>query len=137
MSKKNDPRLAYVESRLQEAARTLNNLPINVFPPKYKCILGGMIASSYSTRDMDGDSLIKIPPAPEEIDAMDEVVLKWLPKMALTPHGKNKTQLLWARANKLPWKLIQVKYGYSRAYANQFYNKYLNELADMVGVRHV
>lgn len=137
MSKKSNPRLAYVESRLQEAARTLNKIPVNVFPKKYKCILGGMVASSYSTRDMDGDVLIKFPPAPEEIDAMDEVLLKWLPKIALTEHGKKKTQMLWARANGLPWKVIQAKFGYSRAYANQFYDKYLNELAEMVGVNHV
>lgn len=58
-----------------------------------------------------------IPPSPAEITKMEEIVFEWLKIL-----DAEETKLVWARAEKVRWKVLCYKYKVNRSTLWQRYN---------------
>ena len=67
--------------------------------------------------------LVRPRPTQAQVTLWEMVVLKWLP--LLTPYERN---LVWKRANRLPWKLLCRELGRTRVHLWRIYDRALFKL---------
>ena len=96
-----------VKQDLETAAYVERLLP-PVRAPKYRSCMPEIIYTPQELIFMEKLPL-KIRPTQEQITLWERVVLKWLPILSL-----DERQLVWKRANRIPWKLLCREYGVSR-----------------------
>ena len=97
-----------IAERLAEAAEVLDRLPAAKLPGMYS-----LLPFLPETSTSDGARATPAAPSPEAIDRMDEA-LGWL--MWLEPEER---QLVWLRAEGMPWKWITRRMGIGRTTAWQ------------------
>ena len=107
-----------IAERLAEAADVLDRLPAAKLPGLYS-----LLPFPPDTSTCDGARVTPAAPSPEAIDRMDEV-LGWL--LWLEPEER---QLVWLRAEGLPWKWITRRLGMGRTTAWQRWSTALLKIA--------
>ena len=108
MSKKWDVKM--VADRLEEAAETMKRLPMTGLKPAGHISSWPPILREFYEAYGWNDLQVRLgPPTPDAIDRMDEVMgwLRWL--------EPNDVRLLWLRAERVRWKLIQQRFGMARS----------------------
>jgi hypothetical protein len=101
---------AMVEQRLEEAVDTLDRLPEERVRGFYS-YWPDMISDFSDKVGQTPDPMRRPPPSPAAISRMDEV-LTWM--KFLDPED---ARLVWARAERTPWKQICWRFGIARATA--------------------
>ena len=98
-----------VAARLEEAAETLKRLPMTGLKPReYGDAWPTVIHDAMDAYGWD-EAVVRLgPPSAEAITRMDEALqwLRWL--------EPNDARLLWLRAVRVPWRVIQQRFGRSR-----------------------
>ncbi len=108
MTKKWDVKM--VAERLEEAAETMQRLPMTGLKPTgHISSWPPILREFYEAYGYDDVQVRLGPPSPEAITRMDEVMewLRWL--------EPNDVRLLWLRAERVRWKLIQQRFGKARS----------------------
>ena len=94
-----------VAARLEEAAETLNRLPMTGLKPReYGDAWPTVIHDAMDAYGWD-EAVVRLgPPSAEAITRMDEVMdwLRWM--------GPDQVRLVWLRAGRVPWRMIGVRY---------------------------
>ncbi|MBF0590253.1 MAG: hypothetical protein HQL53_14120 [Magnetococcales bacterium] len=111
-----------VAERLEEAAATMKRLP-PVGPRKLQSQWPTIIRDYWESYGYDRARVHLGPPSALAIQRMDES-LEWLKVLE-----KRSAQLIWSRAERLPWKLIMRMLGVSRATAWRYWMAALTEIA--------
>ena len=108
---------------LEHAARTLKYLPHSQTSrhQKLRSVWGSFGKSGH---DLTG-KLQKFTPSPREIDDMYQVVELVMGRPDL------ERKLLWARANRVPWALLQRQLGRSRTHLYQIHQRGLVALTNL------
>lgn len=122
-----DSRINVMKTCLEAAARTLKYLPSNPLDrhQKLRSIWGNIDRTSESISSKTG----KYIPSAIEIDDMYHIIdlLMGLPDL--------ERKLLWARANRIPWALLQNQIGRSRTHLYQIYHRGLISLTNLYRVK--
>ncbi|MBF0371616.1 MAG: hypothetical protein HQL52_19440 [Magnetococcales bacterium] len=108
MSKKWDVKM--VALRLEEAAETIKRLPLTgLKPASFISSWPPILREFYEAYGWDEVHIRLGPPSSEAISRMDEVMewLRWL--------EPDDVRLLWLRAERVRWKLIQRRFGLARS----------------------
>ncbi|MBF0602158.1 MAG: hypothetical protein HQL07_00525 [Nitrospirae bacterium] len=123
--------LKMVADRMEEAASTLRRLPMaGVKPREYGNSWPSVIHDAKEAYGWN-DAVVRIgQPSAEAITRMDEVMewLRWL--------NQEQVKLVWLRATRIPWKLIEVRFAYDRSTAWRKWNIALNCIASRLKSRH-
>jgi hypothetical protein len=119
MKKKWDGKM--VADRMEEAAATLKRLP----DEKIRQLKSNWPETVPVWGDY-GDEKTRLrlgPPSPDAIDRMDEALgwLNWL--------EPNHARLVWARAERIPWKLIMRQFGRARSTLSAWWMSALCQMA--------
>jgi hypothetical protein len=111
-----------VDDRLLEAADVLTRLP-DVRVHGYYGLWPKMILQFSDLVGQEPAKLRGPPPSPEAISRMEQAMpwLTWL--------EPRDAKLVWARAERSPWKLICWRFGFSRATANRRWEYGLSTIA--------
>ena len=111
-----------VEERLEEAAEIMKRLPA-VKPQQIRSAWPPIIQEFWEAYGWNETHVRLGPPPPDAITRMDECMewLRWL--------ERDQMQLVWARAERIPWKVILNRLGVSRATAWRNWSLALSELA--------
>ena len=111
-----------VEDQLLEAADVLTRLP-DVRVHGYYGLWPKMILQFSDLVGQEPPKLRRPPPSPEAITRMEQAMpwLTWL--------EPQDAKLVWARAERSPWKLICWRFGFSRATANRRWEYGLSTIA--------
>ena len=98
-----------VEARLAEAAEVIRRLP-SVRVPGYFNTWPPMIVEFADQVGQQAGPMQLPPPSPAAISRMEEALawLRWL--------NAEHAKLIWARAERTPWKLICWRFGIARAH---------------------
>ena len=111
-----------VEARLAEAAEVIRRLPpvrvpgyFNTWPP---------VLVEFADRVGQEPEPMRLPPPPPAAVSRMEETLGWL--RWLKPED---AKLVWARAERAPWKLICCRFGISRATAHRHWQYGLSLIA--------
>lgn len=118
--------LTEVKSSVEQAARTLSQLPLG---PGEKPM---GVRSSWPGFSQAADSLqdqykkLKYIPKPEDIDKMNLIF------DALICLSASDRVLIWSRACRIPWRRLQMRFGWSRAHAHRRHQIALLRLADIL-----
>lgn len=122
MKKKWDGKM--VADRLEEAATTLKRLP----DEKIRQLRSNWPETIPVWGDYgDEKSRVRLgSPSPEAIDRMDETLswLRWL--------EPDEVQLVWARAERIPWKLIMRRFGRARSTLSAWWMAALYQIAGII-----
>lgn len=110
-----------VEERFEEAASTLKRLP-SVRVQGYICSWPPILRDAWELMGMAKPQLRLGPPTPDKIDEMNETI-GWVFLLE-----EKEAKLVWLRAENVPWKLIQRRFGISRPTAWRWYNKALDKI---------
>jgi hypothetical protein len=105
-----------IKNALETAAYVERLLP-EVRPPKYRCCMPEIVYTPQEIIFMDR-KLVKPRPTQEQITIWETVILQWLP--ILTVYERN---LVWKRADRLPWKLLCRELGKSRVHLWRIYDR--------------
>lgn len=105
-----------------ETAAYVERLMPAVRPPKYRCCMPEIIYTPQEIAFMD-KRLVRPRPTQAQVTLWEMVVLDWLP--LLTPYERN---LVWKRANRLPWKLLCRELGRTRVHLWRIYDRALFKL---------
>jgi hypothetical protein len=113
-----------VALRLEEAAATLKRLPEKKIQQ-----LQAHWPETIPTWADYGDEKTKMrltPPSPDAIDRMDETLawLSWL--------EPDQVRLVWARAERIPWKLIMRQFGRARSTLSAWWMAALCQVAGIL-----
>ena len=101
-----------VADRLEEAASTLRRLPmVGLNPREYGNAWPAIVYDANEAYGWNNAELRLGPPSGEAITRMDEAMewLRWL--------EPEDVKLVWMRATRIPWKIIQQKIGVARSTA--------------------
>ena len=111
-----------VAARLEEAADTMKRLP-EIKPQQHQSAWPPIIREFWEAYGWDQAKVRLGPPLPEAITRMDECMewLKWL--------EPEQMQLVWAKAERFPWKEILPRFGMGRTKAWEFWMAALLEIA--------
>lgn len=119
---------ARLAKRMMAAAMTLRALPRDHFtiPNDIRSAWPNMIQETailYTNTRCSS----RVRPSPSAIDSMHAMLtLLW--------HVDHETrQLIWARANNIPWQVLTMRFGKSRTSLNRDYKKALAQLVVMDG----
>ncbi len=107
-----------IKDVLETAAYVERLLPA-VRPPKYRCLMPQIIYTPQEIAFMDRRP-IRIRPTREQIALWEMVILEWLPVLTVF-----ERQLVWKRANRLPWKLLCREFGHTRVHLWRIYDRAL------------
>ena len=116
-----------VADRLEEATATLKRLP-----DEKLCQMKSNWPETIPTWGDYGDEKTRVrmgPPSPDAIDRMDET-LSWL--QWLEP---DQVRLVWARAEKIPWKLIMRQSGKARSTLSAWWMSALCQVAAILNAQ--
>lgn len=94
-------RIDPVPSLLEEAADTLKRLPSAMARPRLSSWPEVVRDTAQHLASGESERRRRIPPAPEAIDRMDKT-LAWL--LACDDEAR---RLVWARANRIPWRKLE------------------------------
>lgn len=114
----NNTSMDKIKKDLETAAYVERLLPA-VRAPKYRCCMPDIIYTRQELLFMERKP-IKIKPTQIQIDLWEKVVLNWLP--LLTAYERN---LVWKRANRVPWKLLSRELGRTRIHLWRIYDRAL------------
>lgn len=111
-----------IAGRLEEAARVLKRLPA-VRPKQVQSSWPPIIQEFWEAYGWNDVKTRLGPPSPDAISRMDECMewLLWL--------EQDQIQIVWAKAEMFPWKMIIKRFGVSRATAWRKWSSSLSELA--------
>ncbi|MBF0153237.1 MAG: hypothetical protein HQL64_05805 [Magnetococcales bacterium] len=111
-----------VAARLDEAAGVMKRLP-SVRPRKVQSAWPPIIREFYEAYGWSNVEVRLGPPSAEAISRMDECMewLRWL--------DRERMQLVWARAEHLPWKTILERIGVGRTKGWHLWMSALQEIA--------
>nr|CRH06158.1 conserved protein of unknown function [Candidatus Magnetococcus massalia] len=99
-----------VAARLEEAAETMQRLPLTgLQPAAYSTSWPPILQEFYEAYGWNDVKVRLGPPTPDAIDRMDEV-MEWLGWLE-----PDDVRLLWLRAERVRWKLIQQRFGKARS----------------------
>ncbi len=117
-----------VAARLEEAADIMKRLP-EVRPRQHHSSWPPIIQEFWEAYGWNEMKVRLGPPPPDAISRMDECMewLRWL--------DQEQMQLVWARAERFPWKVILKRLGVSRATAWRNWSSALTELAIRLNTR--
>ena len=107
-----------IKRDLETAAYVERLLP-SVRSPKYRNCMPEIVYTPQELIFMDKKPL-KILPTQEQIDLWEHIVLDWLSILEVA-----EKQLVWKRANKIPWKFLCRDFGLCRARLMIKYDKAL------------
>jgi hypothetical protein len=112
--------------RLEEAAGTLRRLPND----RLQGLKSNWPETIPTWGDYGSDEIrLRLgPPSPEAIDRMDET-LEWL--RWLDTEGR---QMVWLRAERIPWKIIMRKFGRSRSTVTARWKEALSQLVAILNL---
>lgn len=99
-----------VAARLEEAAMTMQALPdwrLKGLRAGWPDVIHDRM-DAYGWTDADAGH---VPPGAEAIVRMDEV-MQW---MALLHDDRQAQKVVWARANRIPWRILVKRFRYSRS----------------------
>ncbi len=119
-----------VEERLSEAADVMRRLP----PVRVQGYYNLWPTVLHEFSDLVGQEpphLKRPPPAPDAVSRMEEALdwLRWL--------EAEDAKLVWARAERTPWKMICWRFGISRATAHRRWEYALSVIAWWLNGRRV
>jgi hypothetical protein len=119
-----------VETRLEDAAQVIRRLP-SVRVPGYFNTWPAMFVEFADLIGREPERLRLPTPSTTAITRMEESLgwLRWL--------EADDVKLVWARADRNPWKAICCQFGISRATANRRYQYALNLIAWRLNGRSV
>jgi hypothetical protein len=119
-----------VETRLEDAAQVISRLP-PVRVPGYFNTWPAMFVEFADLVGREPERMRLPPPSTSAITRMEESLdwLRWL--------APDDVKLVWARADRKPWKAICCQSGVSRAAANRRYQYALNLIAGRLNGRIV
>ncbi|MBF0171470.1 MAG: hypothetical protein HQK87_10370 [Nitrospinae bacterium] len=113
-----------VADRLEEAASTLRRLPVaGLKPREYGNSWPTVIHDAMEAYGWNEAVAPLGPPSAEAITRMDEAMewLRWL--------DQEQVRLVWLRATRIPWKLIEVRFACDRSTAWRKWTVALNRIA--------
>ena len=124
---KEEKHIEAMKLNLEHAARTLKYLPYSQTSrhQKLRSIWGGFGNASQAS----AEKTKKFTPSPAEIDDMYQVVELVMGRPDL------ERKLLWARANRVPWALLQKQIGRSRTHLYQIHQRGLIALTNLYRLR--
>jgi hypothetical protein len=127
MISKPDAKLTMVAiaDRLEEAAHTLRRLP-KVTVQGFKSNWPAVISEFHEAYGYNDAEVRLGPPTARHITEMDEA-LSWM--MLLTVEPEYLRKLVWLRANRVRWKRIESRFGFSRT---KLHTDYRNALMTML-----
>ena len=111
-----------VEERLVEAADVMRRLP-EVRVPGYFNTWPKILPEFSDLVGQEPPKLKRLPPSSDAISRMEETLgwLRWL--------EGDDAKLVWARAERTPWKMICWRFGISRATAHRRWEYVLSLIA--------
>ncbi len=119
-----------VEERLSEAADVMRRLP-EVRVQGYYNLWPKVLHEFCDFVGQEPPRLKRPPPAPDAISRMEEALdwLRWL--------EAEDARLVWARADRTPWKMISWRFGIARATAHRRWEYALSVIAWRLNGRRV
>lgn len=103
-----------VADRLREAAETLGRLPLNHPGRRMSSSWPDIVRSFKDLKGFTDPARPRIAPSAQAIDRMDEVILRWLPRLTGEGAGE-EVKLLWTWMAKIPAEHTARKLGMSRS----------------------
>ncbi len=91
-----------------ETAAYVDRLLPPVRSPKYRCCMPAIVYTPQEIIFMDRRP-IKPRPTQEQVSLWEMVILEWMPLLEVY-----ERQLVWKRANRIPWKLLCREFGLCR-----------------------
>lgn len=127
MAEKWNPKM--VAARLEEAAEVLKRLPV-VGPQQVQSTWPPIIQEFWEAYGWNDTKMRRGPPTPDAITRMDECMtwLQWL--------ERDQMQLVWAKAERFPWKTILSRCGMGRTKAWGFWMAALLEIATRLNTKN-
>lgn len=117
-----------VADRLREAAETLGRLPHNHPGRRMSSSWPDIVRSFKDLKGFTDPARPRIAPSASAIDRMDEVILRWLPRLTGVGDGE-EVKLLWSWMAKIPAEHTARKLGLSRSTLNRRRGAALKKLA--------
>jgi hypothetical protein len=118
-----------VEDRIAEAASVLSRMP----GPRVRGYFSAWPGILLSAREIAAQEPkpMKVLPSPQAITRMEEVIT-WNQFL-----DRDEVGLVWARADRVPWKEICYRYGISRPTAHRRYDYALSVIAWRLNGRQI
>ena len=113
-----------------EVAAYVERLMPPVRPPKYRCCMPDIIYTQQEVAFMDR-KLVRPRPTQAEVSIWEKVVINWLP--LLTVFERN---LVWKRANRLPWKLLCRELGRTRVHLWRIHDRAILKIQLQMKQKH-
>jgi hypothetical protein len=125
-----------VADRLREAAETLARLPLNHPGRQMSSSWPDIVRSFKELKRYTDPGRPRIAPSAAAIDRMDEVILRWLPRLTGEGAGED-VRLLWSWMGKIPAEHLARKLGISRSTLNRRRGAALKKLAVLLNADQV
>ena len=113
-----------------EVAAYVERLMPPVRPPRYRCCMPDIIYTQQEIAFMDR-KLVRPRPTHAEVSIWEKVVINWLP--LLTVFERN---LVWKRANRLPWKLLCRELGRTRVHLWRIHDRAILKIQLQMKQKH-
>ena len=113
-----------------EVAAYVERLMPPVRPPRYRCCMPDIIYTQQEVAFMDR-KLVRPRPTQAEVSIWEKVVINWLP--LLTVFERN---LVWKRANRLPWKLLCRELGRTRVHLWRIHDRAILKIQLQMKQKH-
>lgn len=117
-----------VADRLREAAETLGRLPFNHPGRRMSSSWPDIVRSFKDLKGFTDPARPRMAPSAAAIDRMDEVILRWLPRLTGEGAGED-VKLLWTWMAKIPSEHMARKLGVSRSTLSRRRSAALKKLA--------
>lgn len=124
-----------VAKRLREAAETLARLPLNHPGRRLTSSWPDIVRSFKDVKGMTDPGRPRLIPSPAAIDRMDEVIVRWLPRLTAThaePSSAEDVRLLWSWMARIPAERTAQLLGLSRSTLIRRRKAILAKLADLL-----
>ena len=107
---------------MRSAVRTLRRMP-PVKVQGYFSTWPDIVRDQMEILQMEKEPL-RIRPSARDIQELEEVLFEWMPILTV-----DERRLLWARANRVPWKMVCGELGVGRTKAWEIYKHTLGKIA--------
>lgn len=113
---------AHIEEQMRSSVRTLRRMP-PVKVQGYFSTWPDIVRDQMEILQMEKEPL-RIRPSARDIQELEEVLFEWMPLLNV-----DERRLLWARANRVPWKMVCGELGVGRTKAWEIYKHTLGKIA--------
>jgi len=115
-----------IADRFKDAIRSLRRLrEPRLKPMQYFSTWPPVVYTTWELMQQQAGPLRLGPPSPRAIQDMEDT-FNWI----FWVESQMERELIWFRANRIPWKTICVELGLSRSHATQIWKRGLQRIAD-------